>query len=90
MKINTLFSGTFFLFQYDFIQKSPFLVENAWEHRMFTTMEKMDLILKTPLAKFNMQMHRRKRLRMNLIFPRLSTFFSDIISSGLKFCDLIS
>ena len=83
MKINTLFSGTFFLFQYDLIQKSPFLVENAWEHRMFTTMEKMDLILKTPLAKFNMQMHRRKRLRMNLIFPRLSTFFSDIISSGL-------
>ena len=40
MKINTLFSGTFFLFQYDFIQKSPFLVENAWEHRMFTTMQK--------------------------------------------------
>ena len=46
MKINTLFSGTFFLFQYDLIQKSPFLVENAWEHRMFTTMEKNGLDFK--------------------------------------------
>ena len=46
MKINTLFSGTFFWFQYDFIQKSPFLVENAWEHRMFTTMEKNGLDFK--------------------------------------------
>ena len=30
---------------------SPILVENAWEQRMFTTMQKKgQLILKTPLA----------------------------------------
>ena len=36
---------TFFWFQYDFLQerprrKSPIIVENAWEERMFTTMQK--------------------------------------------------
>ena len=39
-------------------KKSPFLVENAWKQRMFTTLEKRDLIFKTPLAIFNMQMYR--------------------------------
>ena len=31
-------------------KKSPFKVENAWKQKMFTTMEKSDLILKTPLG----------------------------------------
>ena len=60
---ETLLSRTFFWFQYDFIQKnstekSPFTVKNAWKERMFTTMEKMDLKVETPVGIFNMQMHR--------------------------------
>ena len=64
--------------------KSPIIVENAWEQKKFTTLEKMPLILKTPRAIFNMKIHRRKRL--DLIFPRLSTFFLQDFNS----CDLIS
>ena len=36
------------------------LVENAWEQRMFTTMQKKgQLILKTPMALFKVQMHKK-------------------------------
>ena len=45
-------------------EKSPLIVEKAWEQRMFITMEKGGLILKTPLAILNMQMHKRKVLFM--------------------------
>ena len=43
--LRLYFLGLFFWFQYDFIQKrprkkSPIIVENAWEQRMFTTMQK--------------------------------------------------
>jgi len=34
------------------MQKSLITVENAWEQKMFTTMEKRPMILKTPLAIF--------------------------------------
>jgi len=45
-------------------KNSPLIVENEWEQSMFTTMEKkLDMILKTLLATFNMQMHRKKRPR---------------------------
>ena len=43
-------------------EKSPLIVEKAWEQRISTTMQKSDLISKTPLTVFNMQMHRRKVL----------------------------
>ena len=44
-------------------EKSPFLVENAREQRMFTTMQKnMQLIKKTPLDIFNMEMLRKSPL----------------------------
>ena len=40
-------------------EKSPIIVENAWEQMMFTIMQKRGLILKTPLAIFNTQMHKK-------------------------------
>ena len=40
------------------------MVENAWEQKMFTTMEKRPLNLNTPLAIFNEMMHKRKVLFM--------------------------
>ena len=45
----TLFSRTFFWFQYDFIQKrsrkkSPIKVENAWKQRMLTNIQKKGAI----------------------------------------------
>ena len=54
--------------------------------RMFTAMEKKDLILKTPLAIFNMQMHRRKVFFSENI-PEFTSFSLDLglFSSGLKF-----
>ena len=59
-QFKTLFSKTFSFFwlQYDFIQKrprkkSPIIVENAWEQRVFA--KKGQLILKTPI--FKLQMH---------------------------------
>ena len=79
---ETLFSRTFLCKNVP--GKSPIIVENAWEQKKFTTLEKMPLILKTPRAIFNMKIHRRKRL--DLIFPRLSTFFLQDFNS----CDLIS
>ena len=62
-----LFSGTFFWFQSDFSgsslilyknvpgnrNQSFFIVENSWEQR------KRALLLKTLLATFSMQMHRK-------------------------------
>ena len=50
-----IISEFIFWFQYRFYKK----VGNAWEQRMllFTTMEKMSLVLKTPLAIFYMRMH---------------------------------
>ena len=45
-------------------QKKHLFVENAWEQRMFTTMEKKVLDIKTPLAILDMQMHIRKVLFM--------------------------
>ena len=41
-------------------EKSSWIVENAWEQRMFITMEGRDWTLKTPLAILNMQMQRKK------------------------------
>jgi len=64
---DTSFSRTVFWSQYDLIQKIPLILENAWEQSIFTTMDKkgLELILNTPLAIFNMQMHRRKFLSRN-------------------------
>ena len=45
-------------------KKSPTIVINAWEQKMFTTRDKRPLIIKTPLAIFYMKMHRRKVLFM--------------------------
>ena len=49
-----------------YLQKCPrkkVLVENAWEQRMFTTLQKKgQLVLKIPLDIFNMQMLREKVL----------------------------
>ena len=65
---ETIFSRTFFLAPVWFLykkvpgKKSHFTVKNAWKQRMFTTMEKNDFILKTPVSIFIMQMHRRKVL----------------------------
>ena len=39
-------------------------MENAWEQRMFITMEKQGFDIKTPLAILDMQMHIRKVLFM--------------------------
>ena len=44
------------------LRKNPLLVENASEERMFTTMEKGTMIMKTTLAIFNMQMNTGKVL----------------------------
>ena len=60
---ETFFQGLLFWLQYDFIHKRlRKKVLLLWKmHGMFTTMEKRDLILKAPLAIFNMQMHKRKK-----------------------------
>ena len=65
------FPGLFFWCQYDFIQKSPLIVENAWEQRMFSTMGKKGLILKTLIATFNMQMHHGRKV---LFYENFSDF----------------
>jgi len=92
--IKDFFSGSspVWFIQKRLSKKSSIIVKNAWEQRMFTTMQKQGrLIFKTSLAIFNMKMHKMsllcKRLRLGLIFTRLWTFFlffsSDIFSSGL-------
>ena len=87
-QFETLFSRTFFLVPVWFHRKKspekcPLVVKNAWEQRMFTAMEKRRLILRTPLAIFNMQMDWGKRLRLDLIFPRHRTFFFRILISEI-------
>ena len=67
---------TFFWLQKLPSEKSPFLVEHAWEQMMFTIKKIGAIDIKIPLDIFNMQMLRKKkRLRIDLIFTRLRTFF---------------
>ena len=62
--------------------QSFFIVENSWEQR------KRALLLKTLLATFSMQMHRKtvflwKRLRRDLIFRGMRIFLLIFFSSDI-------
>ena len=69
-------------------KKSPLIVEIEWEQKMFTTMEKRDLILKTPRAIFNMQMQRRK-VRFIKNVSDLTSFSQDFFFGFIFFRTLI-
>ena len=91
---ETFFQGLLFWLQYDFLHKRlRKKVLLLWKmHGMFTTMEKRDLILKAPLAIFNMQIHKRKKsLKLSfrdfqwhfvLGLQKFGTFLPKILFSG--------
>ena len=55
------FSGSCMILLKNVPEKFPIIVENAWEQRLFTTMQKEgQLILKTPMIVFKIQMRRKK------------------------------
>ena len=75
--------------------KSPLIVENLDRNKgCLQTWTKRGLILKTPLPKFNMKMHRRKIHFMKTsktwpYFPK-TFFYSDIFLQDFNSCDFIS
>ena len=91
---QTFFLGLFFWLQYDFKKstwkKSPFLVENAWEQRMFTTMEKQGLDIKNAPGYIHLQVLRRKVLFMTGPHaPKTKAFFQDFNSCNVISWDFI-
>jgi len=62
------------------MKKNPLLVGNEWEEKMFITMEKRDLILKTPLLYsiwryIGEQSFLRKCLRLTSFLEDFGLFF---------------